>query len=59
MIGKVGEADSDLDPWGIVKVENEIWKARDEAGKVRAGDLVEVLDVDGLTLRVRPWEGIK
>jgi membrane-bound ClpP family serine protease len=57
MIGKLGEADSDLDPWGIVKVENEIWKARVEGGDLRAGDAVEIMDVDGLTLKVRPLEG--
>jgi len=59
MIGKLGEADSDLDPWGIVKVENEIWKARIEGGSLRAGDAVEILDVDGLILKVRPLEGTR
>ena len=55
MIGKIGEAGSILDPSGIVKVENEIWKAKVMEGLLEEGNLVEVVDVDGLTLRVRPW----
>lgn len=57
MIGKVGEAASPLDPTGIVKIENEIWKARVDSSEVDAGNLVEIIDVEGLTLRVRPWRG--
>ncbi len=57
MIGKVGETASKLEPTGIVKVENEIWKARVEGASLEEGNLVEVMDVDGLTLRVRPWRG--
>jgi len=57
MIGKIGRAASPLDPSGIVKVENEIWRARVEAGAVSEGDAVEILGVEGLTLRVRALEG--
>ncbi len=59
MIGKIGEVESSLDPTGIVKVDNEIWKARLEGGEVQAGESVEVLDVEGLTLKVRPLKGVE
>lgn len=55
MVGKTGQALSRLDPSGIVKVENEIWKARLEAGSLEEKQPVEVVSVHGLTLRVRPW----
>ncbi len=58
MVGKTGQAMSRLDPSGIVKVENEIWKARLEAGSVEERQSVEVVSVQGLTLRVRPWKGV-
>ena len=55
MVGKTGQTLSRLDPSGIVKVENEIWKARLEEGSVEERQPVEVVSVQGLTLRVRPW----
>ncbi len=55
MVGKVGKVMSPLDPVGIVKVDNEIWKARSDASLLDERQLVEVVDVDGLMLRVRPW----
>ncbi|MHA1216406.1 MAG: NfeD family protein [Candidatus Thorarchaeota archaeon] len=57
MVGKMGEALSELDPTGIVKVGNEIWRARIVDGRAREGEAVEVLDVQGLTLRVRKAGG--
>jgi membrane-bound ClpP family serine protease len=56
MIGKVGEAVSDLAPSGILKIENEIWKARVESGTLQQGKPAQVVDVDGLTLKVRHVE---
>jgi membrane-bound serine protease (ClpP class) len=52
LIGKVGEARSDLKPKGSVWVNGEWWKAQ-SAEPVESGAKVEVLDVDGLTLVVR------
>ena len=57
MVGKAGRALSRLDPSGIVKVENEIWKARLETGAMEENQPVEVVSVQGLTLRVRPRRG--
>jgi len=59
MIGKVGVTLSALDPQGIVKVENEIWKARLESGTLGQNQPVEVVSVQGLTLKVRPWRGAR
>lgn len=54
MIGKRGEAASSLDPAGIVKVDNEIWRARTVGRFIEEGEGAEVVEVEGLTLRVRP-----
>ena len=59
MVGRLGQAISDLDPVGIVKVGNEIWKARVVTGQVRQGESVEILDVRGLTLEVRKSEEVR
>ena len=62
MVGLVGRCESDLDPKGKVFVRGEYWNAilQDSdssegasAGRANLGDTVEVLAVDGLTLRVR------
>jgi membrane-bound serine protease (ClpP class) len=52
LIGKVGEARSDLKPEGRVWVNGEWWKAKAEQ-PVKAGTRVEVMSVQGLTLMVK------
>jgi membrane-bound serine protease (ClpP class) len=52
LVGKSGEADTDLDPDGWVMVQGERWKARAEE-RVDKGDAIEVVSGDGLRLRVR------
>ena len=52
LIGEVGEAVEDLDPEGMVLVEGELWRARARGGRVRRGEKVRVVEVDGLTLVV-------
>jgi len=54
MIGAVGVARSVLDPEGQVYVRGEMWTARAEGGRIADGARVEVVGVDGLTMRVRP-----
>lgn len=65
MVGEVGTASSDLAlrdgasktaGGGKVRVHGEIWRAELEPGAepVAAGSPVEVVEVDGLLLRVRP-----
>jgi membrane protein implicated in regulation of membrane protease activity len=42
-----------LDPRGAVQVESELWTAiADEDAAIGAGDEVEVIAIDGLTLMV-------
>ncbi len=55
LVGKSGYARSDIDLTGQVQVEAELWTAEAAEGseKIRKGDKVEVVQVEGLRLRVR------
>ncbi len=52
LVGRRGEAETDLDPEGWVVVQGERWRAR-AGDRVSCGETVEVLSVEGLLLRVR------
>jgi len=53
MVGLVGLCETAIDPTGKVFVRGEYWNSvADE--KIAAGDQVEILEIVGLTLRVRP-----
>jgi len=52
MIGLEGTVIEPLTPVGAVRVEGENWKARAVGENIAAGEEVEILGVDGLTLRV-------
>ncbi len=52
LVGRSGEASTDLDPEGWVIVQGERWQARAEE-RVAKGDPVQVVSGDGLRLRVR------
>ncbi len=54
MVGERGVARSPLAPAGRVMVHGELWAAVVADGSVPAGAPVEVVAVDGMTLRVRP-----
>jgi membrane-bound serine protease (ClpP class) len=58
LVGRVGEVRQRLAPHGQVQVAGELWAAeidpRDPA--LEEGTRVEVTGVDGLRLRVRPWD---
>ncbi len=54
LIGGRGEAVSDLEPEGLVRLRGELWLAEARAPVTR-GDRVEVVEVAGAKLRVRPW----
>ena len=58
LVGRVGEVRLRLAPHGQVQVAGELWAAeidpRDPA--LEEGTRVEVTGVDGLRLRVRPWD---
>ena len=53
--GQIGIATMDLNPSGQVQTESELWTAELAEGseKVRKGDRVEVVKVDGLRLKVK------
>jgi len=52
LIGRVAEAQTVLDPKGMVLVEGERWQARLDNGKAEPGEEVIVTEVDGLKLVV-------
>jgi membrane-bound serine protease (ClpP class) len=56
LIGKTAEVRSTLSPTGMVQVAGELWSAELEgdAMEIAPGDRVEVIQVDGLRLKVRP-----
>jgi membrane-bound serine protease (ClpP class) len=58
MIGLVGRATSPIDPRGKMFVRGEYWNVESEAlgperGAIAEGEAVEIVAVDGLTLKVR------
>ena len=53
LVGQVGEVRQALSPRGTVQVAGEMWTAESEAGTIAPGQHVEIVRVDGLTLRVR------
>jgi membrane-bound serine protease (ClpP class) len=57
LLGQDGVATSDLTLRGTVRVGGEDWSAIAEVGPIEAGETVEVIGVEGITLRVhRPYE---
>jgi membrane-bound serine protease (ClpP class) len=52
LVGRRGEAETDLDPEGWVIVQGERWRAR-SGERVERGEAVEVVSMEGLQLRVR------
>ena len=55
LVGKVGTAETDFDPEGIVVVDGARWRARSHrAAGLNPGDPVEVLEVNGILLEVGP-----
>lgn len=56
IIGETGEAITDLNPEGRVRVHGEIWSATSREGKLKKGTRVAVTAVKGLTLTVRKVE---
>ena len=52
MVGHVGVVKRALDPEGQVLVDGELWRAVTRDGPVPAGENVEIVSVDGLTLTV-------
>ena len=53
MVGLTGEVVKPLTPVGMVRVGDEYWKARSIGEKIEAGEEVEILSLNGLTLTVK------
>ncbi len=53
MIGLEGEVTRPLTPVGVIRVKGEYWKAKSVGENIEAGEEVEILGVNGLTLTVR------
>ena len=52
MIGLIGTVIEPLTPEGIVRVEGESWKAKSVGDDIAVDEEVEILGLDGLTLKV-------
>jgi membrane-bound serine protease (ClpP class) len=58
MVGELGTAEVDVDPDGVVRVRDALWRARtNRATPVRAGDAIRVVEIDGLVLEIEPEAG--
>ena len=53
MVGIEAEVIKPLTPKGMVRVKGEYWKARSVDEDIKVGEEVEILGLDGLTLKVR------
>lgn len=56
LIGSSGTATTDLIPKGEVRVMSEFWEATAKDANIAAGQAVEVIGMDGLTLVVKAAE---
>ena len=56
LIGAKGVATTDLKPKGEVRVLGEFWQATIKGGEIASGQGVEVVDMDGMFLVVKPAE---
>ncbi len=56
LVGRVGRAQTELNPRGMVHVYGEVWSAEIEGEPAPAGAKVRVTRVDGLTLYVQRYE---
>jgi len=56
MVGQDGEAILPLTPSGRIMIKDEIWNAESVDGNIDKGSHVEVVGVNGLTLKVRQRE---
>jgi membrane-bound serine protease (ClpP class) len=58
LVGEMGAAVADVDPDGVVRVRDALWRARtNRATPIRAGDRVRVVSVEGIVLEVEPEAG--
>jgi membrane-bound serine protease (ClpP class) len=53
LIGRGGVAISDLAPQGTVRVDGEVWSAIADAEAIHAGEQVQIVAVEGVTVLVQ------
>jgi membrane-bound serine protease (ClpP class) len=53
LIGQVGIAKEELQPYGVILVGGEDWSAESEDGVIKQGEKVIVSGIDGLKLKVK------
>ena len=55
IVGEVGTATAELNPEGMVRVRDALWRARtNRATPIASGDAIRVAGVEGLVLQVEP-----
>ena len=59
LIGLEGEVVESLTPNGLVRVKGEYWKAKSAGESIAAGEEVEIVGLERLTLKVKRKGGIK
>ena len=52
-MNEIGEAISDIDPYGQVKVHGEIWAAASIEGKISKGSKIIIIEVSNLQLKIK------
>jgi membrane-bound serine protease (ClpP class) len=57
-VGETGSAETNIDPEGVVRVRDALWRARtNRATPIAKGDGVRVIELAGLLLEVEPETG--
>ncbi len=58
LVGEMGLAEADVDPDGVVRIRDALWRARtNRATPIQAGDPVRVVSIEGVVLEVEPETG--
>jgi membrane-bound serine protease (ClpP class) len=58
LVGEMGTAEVDVDPDGVVRIHDALWRARtNRATPIHSGDSVRVVAVEGIVLEVEPETG--
>ncbi|HTY74983.1 MAG TPA: NfeD family protein [Candidatus Nanoarchaeia archaeon] len=56
LIGATGVAVTDLKPKGEIRINGEFWEAISKTTPIASGQTVEVVDLEGMALLVKPWK---
>ena len=55
MINEIGEAMTDVDKGGLIKIHGEIWKAESQEGNISTGSKIIVTGISNLKLTIRKF----